>query len=815
MKQDGNLKIPELLAPAGSFEIMKQAFQAGADAVYLGGPYFGARAYAANLTENELLYGIEYAKLHHKKLYLTVNTLFKNEDIDRLFAYLKVPYEAGLDAVIVQDFGVLSVLRELFPAMELHASTQMSVTSVYGAELLRTMGVNRIVPARELGIDELRRLKRDTGMELEVFVHGALCYSYSGHCLLSSMIGGRSGNRGRCAQPCRQLYSLSDGRSGYYLSPRDLCALPVLPELMEAGMDSFKIEGRMKKPEYVIGAVDAYRRAIDAWADHQKFDWKAEQERLADIYNRGNFTEGYFHFRNGQNMMAMERNHHNGILLGVVHSIKENQIRIRLNRDMNSGDILEIRGSSQNNAQVLTELTAGAGGSAGEIVSLKGRQLRQIHSGDCVYRTKNNQLCRELLRNNESRVLKEKINVSVTLKKDLSAMIKMVCGEVSVTVSGGTVTRAEKHPLTRAAVLEKLYKLGDAPFVINSVEFDMDEDCFYPMKEWNQLRRQALTELETRCSSIGRRTIPEERSVSDIHVTEQTPKDRKFEAEMLFAAGISTWEQFECVLDTDSIQRMDLESESFSRQELNEMLAAVHQKEKIGYISLPRMFRMEYEPELLALLELPAEGYVVRTVDLFAFVKSRRPEAAIVCDYSVYAYNQEAAAAYFRLGKSLSSETDAIHLTLPVELNRSELQALLQDTPSCSWEWILYGAQPVMITAQCSLRNCNKDACSRGDHVVSGTDDLLFQNSHGDCLRVHPICKFCYNVIYQYQPVCLLSIRDALSLSTIRTCRIQFTIEDRAETVSVLQLLNGQSEMQGSTSPDGGRYTGHYRKGIE
>lgn len=815
MKQNRNLRLPELLAPAGSYEIMKQAFQAGADAVYLGGPYFGARAYAANLTEDELLYGIEYAKLHHKKLYLTVNTLFKNEDIDRLFAYLKAPYEAGLDAVIVQDFGVLSVLRDAFPGMELHASTQMSITSSYGAELLRTMGVNRIVPARELGIEELRRLKQDTGMELEVFVHGALCYSYSGHCLLSSMIGGRSGNRGRCAQPCRQLYSLPDGRSGYYLSPKDLCALPVLPELMEAGMDSFKIEGRMKKPEYVIGAVDAYRRAIDAWADHQKSDWEAEQERLADIYNRGNFTEGYFHCRNGKNMMAMERNHHNGILLGTVHSVKENQIRIRLNRDMNPGDILEIRGCSQNNNQVLTELTAGTGGSAGEIVSLKGRQLRQIHSGDWVYRTKNNQLCKELLRNNEAQVLKEKINVSVTLKKDLSAMIKAVCGEITVTVSGGIVTRAEKQPLTREAVLEKLYKLGDAPFVIASVELDMDEDCFYSMKEWNQLRRRALAELEMQCSSVGRRIIPEEVSWAGIHSDGQEPGDRNSEQRMLFAAGISTREQFDCVLGADSIQRMDLEADAFSIQELDEMLAAVHEKGKSGYISLPRMFRIEYEPELLELLELPAEGYVVRTIDFFAFVRARKPEASIVCDYSVYAYNREAADAYFRLSRTLSSGTAAVHLTLPVEFNQSELQTLLQDTPSCSWEWILYGAQPVMVTAQCSQRNCNGNTCSQRTHAVSKPDDLFFQNSHGDRLRIHPICKFCYNVVYQYQPVCLFSVRDALSLSTIRTCRIQFTIENRAETVAVLQLLNGQSEMQGSTSPDWSRYTGHYRKGIE
>lgn len=800
-----NRTIPELLAPAGSFSIMKQAFQAGADAVYLGGTLFGARAYAANLTEEELLRGIEYGKLHQKKLYLTVNTLFKNEDIDRLFTYLRPLYEAGLDAVIVQDFGVLRMVRRMFPAMEIHASTQMSVTTPEGAALLKELGVCRIVPARELGIEELRMIKQKTGIELEVFVHGAFCYSYSGHCLLSSMIGGRSGNRGRCAQPCRQQYSLCDGRSGYYFSPRDLCALSCVPELIEAGMDSFKIEGRMKKPEYVIGAVEAYRRAIDAYREQRELRLDKERDRLADVYNRGEFTEGYFHIRNGAEMMAMERNHHNGIRLGIVHSVHDSQIRIRLERDLNRGDILEIRTRSSE-----IEITSGIDGSAGEIVSLKGKQLRYIHPGDMVYRTKNSRLCDELLRNNASRALKENINVSVTLKKDLSAMIRVACREHTVTVRGGTVTAALRQPLTREMILEKINKLGDAPFVIASVEIDMEEDVFYPMKEWNRLRRQALTELEQQCCMAGRRSMPEpDRFHPEYEEGKAGAGSEYFEPKL--ALGVSTREQFAVGIETEFVERMDLEAECFTTRELEELLCAVHQHGKTGYISLPRMLRMEYSQELLKLLELPADGYVVRTVDSLALVREQRPEAVVVCDFSVYSYNREAATAY-----SDCTEGELFH-TLPVELNREELQELIQSTPSCSWEWILYGTPSVMVSTQCFYRNTNADSCRRDDADSRMPDPISMVNSHGDRLRVQPVCKYCYNVVYLEPPVCLVPFRNELSFPSIRIWRILLTSEDRTETEAVLGLLTGgrETERVSAKQWDRNENTGHYRKGIE
>ena len=266
----------EILAPAGSWECLEAAVCAGADAIYIGGSRFGARAHADNLNEERMLEAIDYVHLHGRKLYMTVNTLLKEQELGELVDYLRPYYEQGLDAVIVQDIGAMRLIREAFPDLPLHVSTQATVTQTLSAQLFQRMGAERIVPARELSLEEIKNMKNATGLEIECFVHGALCYCYSGQCLMSSMIGGRSGNRGRCAQPCRLPYTLVDKNNNnvlkdagqYLLSPRDMNTLELIPEFIEAGVVSLKLEGRMKKPEYVAVVVDAYRQKIDSYYSH-------------------------------------------------------------------------------------------------------------------------------------------------------------------------------------------------------------------------------------------------------------------------------------------------------------------------------------------------------------------------------------------------------------------------------------------------------------------------------------------------------------------------------------------------------------------
>lgn len=290
----------ELLAPAGSLEILKGVIESGADAVYVGGSMFGARAYANNFTEEELLEAIDFAHLRGVKVYLTVNTLIKNSEFSKLYDYLLPYYKRGLDAVIVQDLGVVKAIHEYFPSMEIHTSTQMTVTGADGVRFLSQFGVTRVVMAREVSLAEMKRIHEETGMELEAFVHGALCYSYSGQCLFSSILGGRSGNRGRCAQPCRLQYTVEGKKDEYILSLKDMCGIKALDKLHDAGVYSLKIEGRMKQLEYACGVVKYYRSYIDS----KKPVSDADYDRIKALGNRCGFTDRYYFDHNGSDMVT-------------------------------------------------------------------------------------------------------------------------------------------------------------------------------------------------------------------------------------------------------------------------------------------------------------------------------------------------------------------------------------------------------------------------------------------------------------------------------------------------------------------------------
>lgn len=320
----------EILAPAGTYETFIAVINAGADAVYLGGAMFGARAYAGNLTEEEVINAINYAHIHNRKIYLTVNTLLKNNELfNHLYEYIKPFYEAGLDGVIVQDYGVMKFMHDNFPNMELHASTQMTITDSDYRELLHKYNVKRIVPARELSLEDIRELRANTDFDIECFVHGALCYCYSGMCLMSSFIGGRSGNRGRCAQPCRLDFS-----NGNILSLKDLCTLDILPDILEAGVYSLKIEGRMKSPEYAAGVTSIYRKYVDMYLEKGREGYKVDardKERLLMLFDRGGMTNGYYVMHNGREMIANENK-----------SSKSLEAKEQFERDINSSYVNKI-----------------------------------------------------------------------------------------------------------------------------------------------------------------------------------------------------------------------------------------------------------------------------------------------------------------------------------------------------------------------------------------------------------------------------------------------------------------------------------------
>ncbi len=423
-------KKPELLAPVGSLESLYAAVQNGCDAVYLGGKSFGARAYAQNFDREELRTAFDYAHLYGVRIYITINTLYKDDEISSVLEFVKELYDDGVDGVILQDLGMAQLIHQTFPELELHASTQMTVHNLEGAKYLEGLGFSRVVLAREMTLEEISEIVKGTSLEVETFIHGALCISYSGQCLMSSLIGGRSGNRGRCAQPCRLPYTLvnrkttekivSDlttfqkGKSSstlkgrYLLSPKDISTLEIIPSLIQAGIKSFKIEGRMKRPEYAAAVTSIYRKYIDlALKEPKSYQVDPQDiENLSQIFNRGGFSLGYYQGKTGRSMMSYLRPKNWGVKIGEVISYnpRNNLCKIKLTGKLESGDGIEIWTDQGENPGTLVQSTQ----LSNELVTLtiKGK----INAGNPVYRTSDKILLDDLAKTYDN-IYQRKINL--------------------------------------------------------------------------------------------------------------------------------------------------------------------------------------------------------------------------------------------------------------------------------------------------------------------------------------------------------------------------------------------------------------------
>ena len=497
----------ELLSPAGNRDALIAAVSCGADAVYLGYTAFGARSYAGNFDADGLREAVDYAHERGRRIYVTVNTLVKQAETDDLCDVLELLSRVGVDAILVQDFGVARIARERFPQLTLHASTQMAVNNAQGAALMGKLGCERVVPARECSLDELRRMA-DTGVEIEAFAHGALCVAVSGQCLFSSMIGGRSGNRGRCAQPCRLPYSLDDGTKGYLLSTRDLMLIDHLPQLRDAGVYSFKLEGRMKRPEYVGVVTRAYREALDAAEAHVPYHAsEGTREALRQIFNRGGFTDGYAMEKSNAALMSWERPNHWGVYMGRVTSVRGPLARVALERPLHDGDGLQLRGRQEQETtysgpDVSTGLTATVRAASGE-----------VRPGDAVYRLTDEMQMRDI-REAIARECRP-----IPLEGELFAMpgeqpvltLRDRDGH-SVTASlPDAVQSAQLRPLDEETALRQLGKMGGTPYVLKRLTLH-SEGAFMTAGMLNALRRDALAamkEARTQIAASDRQPVVE------------------------------------------------------------------------------------------------------------------------------------------------------------------------------------------------------------------------------------------------------------------------------------------------------------------
>ncbi len=481
--------IPELLSPAGSEEALHAAVDNGADAVYLGSKAFGARASAVNFDDETLTRAVEYAHLHHAHVHVTVNTLVKEKEFSGVRETLRAIAAAKADAVIVQDLGVAALVRDEFPALKLHASTQMALSNASDARFARDFGYDRVVLARECSLDEIRRVA-ETGVETEVFAHGALCTAVSGRCLMSSMAGGRSGNRGRCAQPCRMRFQWN-GREAAWLSLKDLCAYPILKELWDAGVCSLKLEGRLKSPEYVAVVTEVYRRALDDLAAG-RFDPEdpAPMEKLRQIFNRGGFTRGHAGGAEDAALCAPERVSHEGLPLGTVTSVRGNLARVRLIRSLHDGDSLQLRQRQDADLRY-----SGPEISAGQEAVLRLRPGLTAAPGAEVARLSDTRQL-EAARSHAPRPISVQMRGFFAQNRPMA--LTLSDGESAVTVEGQPVQTAASRAAAEDEVRRSLSRLGDTPFALKApgdLTIELADGLFLPVSALNALRREGIAAL--------------------------------------------------------------------------------------------------------------------------------------------------------------------------------------------------------------------------------------------------------------------------------------------------------------------------------
>ena len=769
----------EILAPAGSYTAFQAALHAGADAVYAGGTRFGARAFADNFTEEEMIRAIHEAHFFGRRLYMTVNTLLKESETEGLYDYLLPYYENGLDAVIVQDFGVVEFVRKYFPDLDIHASTQMTVTDVYGARFARDCGMTRVVPARELSLEEIRQIRKGTDLEIECFVHGALCYCYSGQCLLSSMIGGRSGNRGRCAQPCRLPYTF-DAAAGqgkqYYLSPKDICTLDLIPDLIEAGIDSFKIEGRMKSPQYVAGVTAMYRKYSDLYLQNgrEKFRVQPEdREMLMDLYNRGGFSDGYYRTRNGRQMISLARPNHAGVPAAKVKHQNGREVLVYALTDLSAGDVLEIAGEKNDH-------TLGSAVRKGQSFSFLVRKNVRLQNGQILSRIRNGSLLKQIDENIISDRLQRPVEGELTLRIGAPAVLRISSGGHSFTArSSEPVQHALNRPLTEDRIRSQINKTGNSMFCFSRLDVTMDPDIFMPVQQLSGLRRDAFSGLEAQILSddkrpsvpapaAGQLSVPQddEAGLSDIRFSIYVETEEQLQA----AAGYVRQSGFapaRIYLGTGIL------TGSFSDrpEELRRILQIFRQDHSEIFAALPYVLRSTEYPVLEKLLSsaraADADGLLIRNCGEYQFLREHGFDKKMILDHNLYVFNHYACDFWKSCGVT--------EYTVPLEQDEDEPGFPAYD----NLEMEVYGAEPVMVSAQCLFKTA--DTCRKTSPVSVLTD------RKGKHFPVRAHCDFCYNVIYNSRPRRIIKGPAAGLHRRAQLLRIRFSTETAAQVTDVLK----------------------------
>ena len=759
----------ELLSPAGGYETMVGAFNAGADAVYLGGSKFGARAYADNFDRDQVLDAIVYAHLHGKKIYMTVNTLVKEGEFSDVYDFM-VPYaDKNLDGVIVQDLGVARLIRQEFPHIELHASTQQTITGVYGARLLKERGYTRVVPARELSLSEMKAIRQEADIEVEAFIHGAMCYCYSGACLFSSVVGGRSGNRGRCAQPCRLPYGLSAGDPEKYpLSLKDMSTIGIIPELIEAGIDSFKIEGRMKKPEYSAGVTALYRKYIDKYyadpnGDHRVSD--EDLETLKNLYQRTGISEGYYHRHNDKSMVTVLSPAYNATSEDILKSVHDKY----------------LGGTLKHSCDMYCELIAGQ----------RAKLTMSVWRGEDFFY--------EEVYGDEVQAASKRPMDEDSIRKQLSKL-------------GGTSYEAQNIDIT----------IDDGC---------SGSGIFVAVSALNELRRELVAKMDQNLIPKCEFTTAEVTHFTD-YDSYKGKVTSKNALQILVSTKeqLDTVLSYDMTLGL--VDKIFVDSNLFliMDDKVKGEIAALKKDGRFPelYVALPYITReekwdgtKEIQRVMDALKGNSFDGILVRSLEQLGYLKLHCYNGAVSLDYGVYNWNRESVLELLDIAMASKNGSKGLtidEISVPYELNfreAAELVTAIKQKVDIPVSYNIYGHIPMMISAGC-IRKTTSSCSGKMNELHSETVSIIDRMNNK--MTVTCNCRHCYNVIWNAYPTSLHGNLDKITKRDLfDDLRIDFTIEDAGRCRQILDYFTGR--LSGGNPADifrdKGFTTGHYKRGVE
>ncbi|MGL4344295.1 MAG: DUF3656 domain-containing U32 family peptidase [Cellulosilyticaceae bacterium] len=765
----------ELLAPVGKFENALAAIENGADAIFVGGKLFNARQFADNFKNDELEEIIEYCKLRGVKTYITVNTLIKNNELEEMYQYLAYLNQLKVDAIIVQDLGVAHLAKTYFPQLVLHASTQMTAHSLEDVLFLKSLGFQRVVLARELNLKEIKEIISESGVEVETFIHGALCYSYSGQCLLSSFIGGRSGNRGRCAQPCRMQYSLMKGEQRlldqvHLMSPKDICTLSILPELMDAGIHSFKIEGRMKSPEYVASVVGVYRKYVDLAQESTSYSVDAQDlADLQSIFNRGGFSKGYYVQKAGKSMITEKTPKNIGLHIGKIldYNPKTKLATISTNKELHPGDGLEIWNSKVHTGTGINKVMPAD-------QPFKVAVKERVEVGAPVYLSKNHELLKQLRKSYEK--AGRKLPVVCELQGQVGQPIQYTIRhqEQCVTVTGEILEPAQKAPITKEQALKQFSKLGNTPFEAVAHQVEWPENGYIAISHMNDLRRQGVQALE--------KLILGEGEPCEVPAYSPCKVDADVSREAQYTASVYDLNQLKACLEEPLITKIYWEWQ-YDNEPVKEATLLAHAHGKLLYVAMPQIMRnhiwQQFGNQMEAWLQIGVDGYLCRTYGQFDVLQVHHKPIDI--DYTLNVFNNESIAYWKALGADV--------ITVSMELSKLELESL-QGT----LQKLVYGHVPLMTSEQCVVGNyghCQKNSSQHQFYTLEDRKNTRWP--------LKTDCQACHMQLLSEQPIAIDISRD-LAYLNLSYYKLQFHHETYEQVKEVIASICHRAPLEQDTT---------------